>query len=123
MKDYISATGIFGLTVASTVLLLYVLPFAFPQTAFRAGNVRATGDPLHAPRPDQKTPQTIEDEILAWSNVVGQHPDYRDGYVQLAYFYYLKKDPVQARSSIDKALDIDPNYATGITLRDLILQM
>lgn len=124
MKHYLSLVAIFSLTVVSTVFLVYILPFAFPHVRSVAGNVDASETPQEEVSiAASETPQKIDEQIQIWSDVVTSHPDYRDGHVQLAYYYYLRKDTQQAAFSINKALDIDPNYQPGITLRNLILSM
>ena len=55
-------------------------------------------------------PQEIKKLINAWEKIVEEKPNYRDAYLQLAYFHHLLFQKEEALQNLQKAVDLDPNY-------------
>lgn len=47
--------------------------------------------------------------VRFWQDTIANHPDYRDGYVQLAALSYAQGNITQALDFARQAQDIDPN--------------
>lgn len=54
--------------------------------------------------------QPVEQEITKWEEVVNKTPTYRDGYLKLATLYWKLKDDEKAKTALNRAIEIDPNY-------------
>jgi tetratricopeptide (TPR) repeat protein len=54
-------------------------------------------------------PKEIEKEISSWEALVTQHPDYRDGYLQLAFLYLKLGETSKGESFFGKAKELSPN--------------
>ena len=65
-------------------------------------------------REAQSKKQEILREIAYWEGVTRQYDDYRDGYFRLALLEYQLGNREQAKTYIQKALEIDPNFEAGI---------
>jgi len=52
-------------------------------------------------------------EIAFWKRVVAQYEGYRDGYFKLSLLTYQLGEKIQARSYLQKAMDLDPNFQEG----------
>ena len=55
-------------------------------------------------------PQELKNLISAWESFVKQKPDYRDGYLKLAFFYHQLGEKQKALENLKKAKLLDPNY-------------
>jgi tetratricopeptide (TPR) repeat protein len=51
---------------------------------------------------------------------VDLHPDFRDGWVRLAYLHYRLREDGAAKSALGNALALDPNYQPAVDLKKLI---
>jgi Tfp pilus assembly protein PilF len=56
------------------------------------------------------TKNDTSQEINSWLSIVKKHPDYRDGYLQLAILRFNMGDTEEAKKLINIALTIDPNF-------------
>ena len=65
-------------------------------------------------------PQLLEQQLNQWKEVIKEKPDYRDAYIQLATLAYQLKRLEQAKSYIDKALNLDPNFEPAKKLQELL---
>ena len=54
-------------------------------------------------------PKDIKKLISGWEKVLEKYPNYRDGYLQLAYFYYKLGEDKKAKENLKKSLGLDPN--------------
>ncbi|MBI4084719.1 MAG: hypothetical protein HY431_02335 [Candidatus Levybacteria bacterium] len=52
-------------------------------------------------------------EIAYWKRVVDQYEGYRDGYFKLALLTYQLGEKALARSYLQKAMELDPNFVEG----------
>lgn len=66
-------------------------------------------------------PQEIRLLINSWEEIVAEKPDYRDGYLQLAYLHFRLYQNDQARQYLAKALALDPNFPLSLALEKLLL--
>ena len=62
-------------------------------------------------------PQTIARLIDQWEKIISLKPDYRDGYLQLAVYYYRLSEDKKALENLNKALEIDPNFQPAKELK------
>ena len=58
-------------------------------------------------------PKDIKKLISGWEETLEKYPDYRDGYLQLAYLYYKIYQDEKAKENLTKALELDPNFETA----------
>ena len=58
----------------------------------------------------QELRSPIENDIAHWKEVVFETPTYRDGYLKLATLYWRLGENEKAKSSLERAREIDPNY-------------
>jgi len=65
-------------------------------------------------------PKDIKKLISGWEGVLEKYPDYRDGYLQLAYLYYKTYQDEKAKENLTKALEIDPNFPPTNEIKKLI---
>lgn len=65
-------------------------------------------------------PQEISKMISAWEKIIEEKPNYRDGYLQLAYFHYLLYENEKAQDYLGKAVELDPNYELARELEKII---
>jgi tetratricopeptide (TPR) repeat protein len=65
-------------------------------------------------------PKDIKKLISGWEEVLEKYPDYRDGYLQLAYLYYKTYQDEKAKENLTKALRLDPNFSPTEELKKLI---
>lgn len=87
----------------STLLLLIALYFAAAdlyQTLFLQQKIKAEK-------------QQVREKIVAWKEFMETHPEYRDGYFELAVLSYQLKEKDIALSYVREALALDPNFTTG----------
>lgn len=59
-------------------------------------------------------------EVGKWEKIVAEYPDYRDAHFTLALLYYQVQDKGRSSYHLDQSLKIDPNFAKGRELRELI---
>jgi len=67
-------------------------------------------------------PKDIKKLISGWEEVLEKYPDYRDGYLQLAYLYYKLDKNKQAKENLKKALALDPNWEKTKELKEIIFE-
>ena len=67
-------------------------------------------------------PQEIKKLINAWEKIVEEKPDYRDAYLQLAYFHHLLFQKEEAIKNFQKAIDLDPNYPLIEKIKPVLAQ-
>jgi tetratricopeptide (TPR) repeat protein len=65
-------------------------------------------------------PKDIRRLISAWEKIVEEKPNYRDGYLQLAYLHYKLYENDKAKEYLNKALDLDPNYEPARELERIL---
>ncbi|MGB9706686.1 MAG: tetratricopeptide repeat protein [Microgenomates group bacterium] len=65
-------------------------------------------------------PKDIRQLITAWEKIVEEKPNYRDGYLQLAYLHYKIFESKKAKEYLEKALNLDPNYEPARELEKII---
>ncbi len=52
----------------------------------------------------------VTSELARWRKIVEDKPDYRDGWYQIAVLEWRLSQPESAKTSLIKALELDPNY-------------
>ena len=62
----------------------------------------------------------VERELLFWKEELGKYPDHRDIYFNIATLEYRLGNKDEAKSNLDKALSIDPNFEEGREMEKLI---
>jgi len=67
-------------------------------------------------------PKDIKTLISRWEEILEKYPDYRDGYLQLAYFYYKLGEDKKAKENLKKSLDLDPNNEKIKELKGIIFK-
>jgi len=67
-------------------------------------------------------PVELKKLIDNWEKIVEQKPDYRDGFLKLAFFYHQLSDQSKAKENLKKAEMLDPNYPALEQLEQLINQ-
>lgn len=65
-------------------------------------------------------PEDIRRLISAWEKIVAEKPNYRDGYLQLAFLYYKIQEDTKAKENLTKALKLDPNFEPTLKLQKII---
>lgn len=65
-------------------------------------------------------PDKITAELNFWEKEVQSKPDYRDGWIQLAVRHYELYHAAEAKTALDKAAALDPNFETIKKLREII---
>jgi len=65
-------------------------------------------------------PKDIKKLITRWEEILEKYPDYRDGYLQLAYLYYKIYQDEKAKENLSRALDFDPNFPPAQELKKLL---
>lgn len=59
-------------------------------------------------------------EIAFWKDVVGKYTGYRDAYFKLALLSYQTGKKDEAKTYLQKALELDPNFAEGLAFAELL---
>lgn len=54
--------------------------------------------------------ERLEDKVNYWEQLIGNKPNYRDGYLQLAILSYQLNRPLTGKEYWQKAFELDPNY-------------
>ena len=67
-----------------------------------------------------KKRQEIVNNILYWEKVVDKYKDFRDGYFQLAVLEYRIRNFDKSKHYLDKVLALDPNFAQGRKLEEIL---
>jgi tetratricopeptide (TPR) repeat protein len=67
-------------------------------------------------------PKDIQKLIVSWEKIIIAKPNYRDGYLQLAFLNYKIYQTEKALFYLDKALIIDPNFEVSRRLKKIITQ-
>lgn len=62
----------------------------------------------------------IEKELTFWKGEQRRYPNYRDIYFKIASLNYQLGNKEEAKVSLDKALEIDPNFENGRELEKLL---
>lgn len=65
-------------------------------------------------------PEDIKKLIAAWEKIIEEKPNYRDGYLQLAYLHYRLYENERAKEYLEKAIELDPNYEPTKELEKLL---
>lgn len=65
-------------------------------------------------------PEDIEKLITAWEKIIEEKPNYRDGYLQLAYLHYKVYENNKAKDYLKKAIELDPNYKLARELEKIL---
>lgn len=65
-------------------------------------------------------PKDIQRLIIAWEQIINDKPNYRDGYLQLAYLYYKLSEDGKAKQALQKALELDPNFEPAQELERIL---
>lgn len=71
-------------------------------------------------RYQEENPEELQKLIEKWERIVAETPTYRDGYLQLALYYFKLGDKEKAQENLQKALELDPNYEPTKELEKLI---
>lgn len=58
----------------------------------------------------ERDPDEIRKLISEWEKIIGEKPNYRDAYLQMAILHYRIYEDDQAKEALNKAIEIDPNY-------------
>lgn len=69
-----------------------------------------------------QNPNDIKRLINAWEKITTDKPDYRDGWLQLAFLNYKIYEDTKAKECLAKALELDPNYSPSKKLKEIIYQ-
>ena len=64
--------------------------------------------------------EKVVDDLNFWNREVMEKPNYRDGYFTLSLLYYQLGDYKNSIESLDKAMNVDPNFEKGKELRDIL---
>jgi len=67
-----------------------------------------------------QNPADIKRLIAGWERIVDQKPNYRDGWLQLAYLNYKIYEDEKAKVYLTKALELDPNFTPARELEKII---
>jgi tetratricopeptide (TPR) repeat protein len=67
-------------------------------------------------------PKDIQKLIISWEKIIASKPDYRDGYLQLAFLNHKIFQKEKALLYVNKALEIDPNFEVSRRLKEIIIQ-
>jgi tetratricopeptide (TPR) repeat protein len=67
-----------------------------------------------------QNPNDVKRLIAGWEQIVNQKPNYRDGWLQLAYLNYKIYEDEKAKEYLTKALDLDPNFVPVRELEKII---
>ena len=60
--------------------------------------------------------------IYQWEEIVKKYPDYRDGWMQLAYNYLKNNEIEKAKEALMQAKSLDPNNKTIEELEKILLR-
>jgi len=67
---------------------------------------------------EQKYNTSVQ-QYSAWQTIVSRHPDYRDGYFQLAVLAYQLNKFSESKKYLQKVRSLDPNYS-GLTSLEVL---
>ena len=67
-------------------------------------------------------PKDIQRLIASWEKIIAVKPDYRDGYLQLAFLNYKINQTEKALLNLNKALELDSNFEVSLKLKKIITQ-
>ncbi len=68
----------------------------------------------------QEKREKMLSDVTYWKGVVAKRKDYRDGYFQLAVLEYQLEEKEKANQYLQKTLELDPNFAEGRRLEEVI---
>lgn len=99
----------FFLIVSSSILLaaLLVSGYSFVKHVYQVKEVQK-----------ERARLVIKEQY--WQHVVATHPEYRDGYFQLAVTAYQLGEKSIALANLQKTLTIDPNFSPAKELERMI---
>lgn len=60
--------------------------------------------------------------IYQWEEIVKKYPDFRDGWLQLAYNYLKNNELEKAKEALIQAKILDPNNKTIAELEKILLK-
>lgn len=86
-----------------------------PQSAIHNSEIEKLWQQKH-----YSDPKDIKKLIAGWEEIVGKYPNYRDGYLQLAWLYYKIYEDKKAKENLSKALELDPNFKPASELEKII---
>lgn len=94
------------------IVLLFVL--GLPLVVFSKFN---SSQKILGSKTEAKT--DYNQQIVFWQNWQQHHPEYRDGFVQLAYLYQKSGNVLQAKIAVQKIFQVDPNFQLPVQLLPL----
>lgn len=59
-------------------------------------------------------------EVIRWEKISRDYPNFRDGHLQLAYYYYQLNRLEKAKENLAIALNLDPNFEPSRELEKII---
>lgn len=65
-------------------------------------------------------PKDIKILIKSWEEIIEKYPNYRDGYLQLAYLYAKISQKEKSKEVLNKALELDPNFEVSQKLEKFL---
>jgi tetratricopeptide (TPR) repeat protein len=68
----------------------------------------------------ESQPQKLKTDFTFWKSITEKQPDYRDGYIMAGLYAYQMQNMKEALSLLNKAHELDPNYAPLNTLLEKI---
>jgi tetratricopeptide (TPR) repeat protein len=68
----------------------------------------------------EENPEELKKLISKWEKVISENPNYRDGYLHLAFYYFKLGEKEKAKENLSKAIDLDPNYELSKELEKII---
>ncbi len=68
----------------------------------------------------EENPKELKKLISKWEKIISENPNYRDGYLHLALYYFKLGKKEKAKENLSKALDLDPNYKPSKELEKII---
>lgn len=93
---------------------------AIPAATLKQNILGATTAPLALLQNWEAEPARVAADYLLWQRTLKEKPDYRDGYLVLATLAYRLGRISEAKTNLDKALLLDPNFAAGQQLQQLL---
>ena len=68
----------------------------------------------------EKEREEIQKEIKKWQKILETHPNYRDAYLQIALLNWKIFRKKEALEALNKALELDPNFAPAKKLKKIL---
>jgi len=98
---------LFSLILAIAVLLVFTLAFEVAFDLQKKNNLELS----HT---------RIMGELSFWKKTASIYPNYRDAYFNIALLDYQVGNISEAKSNLQKALEIDPNFKKGRDLEQVL---